>query len=183
MLVTISPTPEVWKAESVNFIGKESYPNITSTLPRIELGISGIGSRDLTTAPTPPLFKEHSCLLLHRLLIEYTEDSSIVQWKGYVYAIAMAVAAITQSIFLHQYFHLALTIGMRLRTCILGLVYKKVSEVKEDVELKLLTKLVGTPRSVLQFIHLSIYPFLGPDIQKWVKSQGCDETLNYKSFI
>ena len=40
----------------VNFSGKEGQPNIQrSTRPGVEPGISGLGGRDLTTAPTLPL--------------------------------------------------------------------------------------------------------------------------------
>ena len=40
----------------MNFCGKEGHPNIQpSTRPGIEPGTSGLGGRDLTTAPTPPL--------------------------------------------------------------------------------------------------------------------------------
>ena len=65
-------------------------------------------------------------LLVFRLIIEYTENSSIPEWRGYVVALAMLVTAFLQSIFIHQYFHIAFSTGMRLRTCVLGLVYKKV---------------------------------------------------------
>ena len=41
----------------VNFSGKEGHPNIQpSTRPGIKPGTSGLGGRDLTTAPTPPLY-------------------------------------------------------------------------------------------------------------------------------
>ena len=40
----------------MNFSGKEGQPNIQrSTRPGVEPGISGLGGRDLTTAPTLPL--------------------------------------------------------------------------------------------------------------------------------
>ena len=68
-----------------------------------------------------------------RMLIEYVEDDhdTAGRWKGYVYAGSMLVAAIIQSIFLHQYFHTMFTIGMRLRSAIIGLVYEKVSREKK----------------------------------------------------
>ena len=70
---------------------------------------------------------------LFRLLVEYTEDRSDwfgewKEWKGYVYAGSMFVAAAIQSLALHQYFQIMNTIGMRVRTAIIGLVYEKVQE-------------------------------------------------------
>lgn len=68
-----------------------------------------------------------------RMLIEYVEDDhdTAGRWKGYVYAGSMLVAAIIQSIFLHQYFHTMFTLGMRLRSAVIGLVYEKVSREKK----------------------------------------------------
>lgn len=63
----------------------------------------------------------------------YTEGSSDwfgewKEWKGYAYSGAMFGTAVIQSLALHQYFHLMMTIGMRMRTAIIGLVYEKVMQ-------------------------------------------------------
>ena len=43
----------------VNFSGKEGHPNIqTSTRPGIKPGTSGLGGKDLITAPTPTAAKQ-----------------------------------------------------------------------------------------------------------------------------
>ncbi|XP_022785081.1 multidrug resistance-associated protein 1-like [Stylophora pistillata] len=81
------------------------------------------------------------CKLLHdalifvqpqllKLLVGYTEDKDDMfgpwkEWKGYAYAGAMFGVAIIQSLALHQYFHIMIQIGMRMRTGIIGLVYEK----------------------------------------------------------
>ena len=64
------------------------------------------------------------------MLIEYIDDKNDTSgvWKGYVYAASMLVAAILQSIVLHQYFHTMFTLGMRMRSAITGLVYEKVRD-------------------------------------------------------
>ena len=64
-----------------------------------------------------------------RMLIEYIEDKNDPSgvWKGYVFAGSMFVAAVLQSIVLHQYFHTMFTLGMRMRSAITGLVYEKVT--------------------------------------------------------
>ncbi|XP_078381051.1 multidrug resistance-associated protein 1-like isoform X2 [Oculina patagonica] len=81
------------------------------------------------------------CKLLHdglifiqpqllKLIVGYTEDKDDMfgewkEWKGYAYAGSMFVTAVIQSLALHQYFHIMNTIGMRMRTGIIGLVYEK----------------------------------------------------------
>ncbi len=63
---------------------------------------------------------------LHRLMINFTSDESEPAWKGYVYAALLFIAAVIQSLCLHQYFHRCFVMGMRLRTAIIAAVYKKV---------------------------------------------------------
>ena len=74
--------------------------------------------------------------IFYRMLIEYIEDKHDPSglWKGYVYAGSMFVAAVIQSIVLHQYFHTMFTIGMRMRSAIIGLVYEKVSNRIKRIE-------------------------------------------------
>ena len=56
ILVFILPIPEGWKAEWT-LAGKKVTQIIQpSTRPGIEPGSLGLGDRDLTTAPTPPLY-------------------------------------------------------------------------------------------------------------------------------
>ena len=50
------------------------------------------------------------------------------EWKGYAYAGSMFLIAVMQSLSLHQYFHIMMQIGMRIRTGIIGLVYEKVND-------------------------------------------------------
>lgn len=61
-----------------------------------------------------------------RLMIEFTEDTSIYEWYGYVYASSMYLVAVIQAIFLNQYFHRCMTVGMNIRTSVISMVYKKV---------------------------------------------------------
>ena len=65
------------------------------------------------------------------MIVGYTEDKDDMfgkwkEWKGYAYAGSMFVTAVIQSLALHRYFHIMTTIGMRIRTGIIGLVYEKV---------------------------------------------------------
>ena len=63
----------------------------------------------------------------YRLIIQFVgfhtpED----EWKGYLYAVVIFVVAVIQSICLHQYFIRVMVVGMRLRTAVMSIVYKKV---------------------------------------------------------
>ncbi|KAJ7390689.1 Multidrug resistance-associated protein 1 [Desmophyllum pertusum] len=64
---------------------------------------------------------------LLRLLIGYVEDKNNPddKWRGYVYGIAMFAVALVQSIALQQYFHVVFTLGMNVRTAVIGMVYSK----------------------------------------------------------
>lgn len=63
------------------------------------------------------------------MLIEFIEDKNDSEetWRGYVYAASMFVSAILQSLVLQQYFHIMFTLGMRVRSSVIGLLYEKVS--------------------------------------------------------
>ena len=60
-------------------------------------------------------------------MINYVTDPTEAEWKGYFYAFLMFLAAVLQSIFVHQYFHRGFITGMRIRTAVVAAVYKKVS--------------------------------------------------------
>ena len=62
----------------------------------------------------------------HRLMINFTEDESEPEWKGYLYAVLLFLAAVVQSLLLHQYFHRGFLVGMRVRTAVVSAVYNKV---------------------------------------------------------
>ncbi|XP_069125383.1 multidrug resistance-associated protein 1-like [Argopecten irradians] len=64
--------------------------------------------------------------LILRLLIQFTRDKTEYQWRGYLYAVLMFVVAVVQSFILHQYFHIAQLLGMKLRTSIITIVYRKM---------------------------------------------------------
>ena len=61
-----------------------------------------------------------------RWLINFTEELDQPDWKGYFYAALLFVTAMIQSLFLHQYFHRCLTLGMRMRSALVAAIYKKV---------------------------------------------------------
>nr|XP_054762700.1 multidrug resistance-associated protein 1-like [Lytechinus pictus] len=72
----------------------------------------------------------HDCLIfinpqILRLLINFTEDDSIWQWRGFFYAGSMLMISMFNSCVLHQYFHRCFIVGMHLRSSIIGVVYRK----------------------------------------------------------
>ena len=59
-------------------------------------------------------------------MIQFTQDFTQPEWHGYIYAVLLFLAAILQSLFLHQYFHRCMVIGMNMRSSIIAAVYTKV---------------------------------------------------------
>uniref|UniRef100_A0A9J7YMS9 Multidrug resistance-associated protein 1 n=1 Tax=Cyprinus carpio carpio TaxID=630221 RepID=A0A9J7YMS9_CYPCA len=62
-----------------------------------------------------------------RLLIQFVNDSSAPTWHGYFYTTLLLVCTCVQTLILQKYFHVCFVTGMRLRTAIVGAVYRKVS--------------------------------------------------------
>uniref|UniRef100_A0A4W3I297 Multidrug resistance-associated protein 1 n=1 Tax=Callorhinchus milii TaxID=7868 RepID=A0A4W3I297_CALMI len=60
-----------------------------------------------------------------RLLLGFVNNHFAPVWQGYFYAILLFICAFVQTLFLHQYFHICFVTGMRLKTAIIGAVYRK----------------------------------------------------------
>ncbi|XP_047426931.1 multidrug resistance-associated protein 1 [Mugil cephalus] len=60
-----------------------------------------------------------------RLLIRFVNDSSAPSWQGFFYTFLLFVCTCVQSLILQRYFHVCFVSGMRLRTAIIGAVYRK----------------------------------------------------------
>nr|XP_039264358.1 multidrug resistance-associated protein 1-like [Styela clava] len=63
--------------------------------------------------------------ILLRQMMAFTEDTDIYEWYGYVYATAMYAVTIVQALFLNQYFHRCMLVGMNIRTSVISMVYRK----------------------------------------------------------
>ncbi|XP_046899863.1 multidrug resistance-associated protein 1 [Hypomesus transpacificus] len=59
------------------------------------------------------------------LLLGFMKDENAPLWKGYFYAILMFLLSCLQSLFNHQYMYTCFTVGMRVKTAVMGLVYRK----------------------------------------------------------
>ncbi|XP_034021454.1 multidrug resistance-associated protein 1-like, partial [Thalassophryne amazonica] len=60
-----------------------------------------------------------------RLLIRFVNNSSAPSWQGYFYTALLFLCTSVQSLILQKYFHVCFVTGMRLRTAIIGAVYRK----------------------------------------------------------
>ncbi|CAJ1069814.1 multidrug resistance-associated protein 1-like [Xyrichtys novacula] len=76
------------------------------------------------------------CLLLHdafmftvpqvlSLLLGYMRDRDAEVWKGFLFAALLFLLSCLQSLLHHQYMFHCFTVGMRLKTAVMGLVYRK----------------------------------------------------------
>lgn len=98
----------------------------------------GISCVSNVASPRPPrsesqFFTCHSSasritprLLLSRLLIKFVNDENAPSWQGYFYTALLFVSAGLQTLVLHQYFHICFVTGMRLKTAVIGAIYRKV---------------------------------------------------------
>ncbi|XP_036164279.1 multidrug resistance-associated protein 1 [Myotis myotis] len=60
-----------------------------------------------------------------RLLINFVNDKKAPDWQGYFYTTVLFLSACFQTLMLHQYFHICFVSGMRVKTAVIGAVYRK----------------------------------------------------------
>uniref|UniRef100_A0A8C4XUZ4 ATP-binding cassette sub-family C member 6 n=1 Tax=Falco tinnunculus TaxID=100819 RepID=A0A8C4XUZ4_FALTI len=60
------------------------------------------------------------------LFLEFIEDQEAPSWHGYFYAFAMFLLACLQTLFEQRYMYMCLVLGLRLKTAVTGLVYRKI---------------------------------------------------------
>uniref|UniRef100_A0A673GXS6 ABC-type glutathione-S-conjugate transporter n=1 Tax=Sinocyclocheilus rhinocerous TaxID=307959 RepID=A0A673GXS6_9TELE len=65
------------------------------------------------------------CFLFFSLLLGFVRDEDAPLWKGYLFAFLMFLLSCLQSLFNHQYMYACFTVGMRVKTAVMGLVYRK----------------------------------------------------------
>lgn len=72
-----------------------------------------------------PSFMPLSCPC--SILIRFISNPMAPTWWGFLVAGLMFVCALMQTVILHQYYHCMFAMGLRLRTGIIGVIYRKVS--------------------------------------------------------
>uniref|UniRef100_A0A8C4VBS7 Multidrug resistance-associated protein 1 n=2 Tax=Falco tinnunculus TaxID=100819 RepID=A0A8C4VBS7_FALTI len=60
-----------------------------------------------------------------KLLINFVNNKAAPNWQGYFYTGLLFFCACLQTLILHQYFHICFVTGMRLKTAIVGVIYRK----------------------------------------------------------
>ncbi|NWX19914.1 MRP6 protein, partial [Aegotheles bennettii] len=60
------------------------------------------------------------------LFLEFIEDPEAPSWHGYFYAFSMFLLACLQTLFEQRYMYMCLVLGLRLKTAVTGLVYRKI---------------------------------------------------------
>ncbi|NXR75548.1 MRP1 protein, partial [Pycnonotus jocosus] len=60
-----------------------------------------------------------------KLLLNFINNKAAPNWHGYFYTVLLFVCACLQTLILHQYFHICFVTGMRLKTAIVGVIYRK----------------------------------------------------------
>ncbi|XP_008584452.1 PREDICTED: multidrug resistance-associated protein 1 [Galeopterus variegatus] len=60
-----------------------------------------------------------------KLLIHFVNDQQAPDWQGYLYTALLFVSSCLQTLVLHQYFHICFVSGMRIKTAVIGAVYRK----------------------------------------------------------
>ncbi|XP_041117373.1 canalicular multispecific organic anion transporter 1 isoform X3 [Polyodon spathula] len=79
-----------------------------------------------------------------KLMVSFTQDKSIFEWKGYLYAVLLVLVAVLQSMLLQQYFQRCFVLGMRVRTAIMAAVYKKTKNMKyKDKRMKFMNEILN----------------------------------------
>lgn len=64
--------------------------------------------------------------LCYRQLLSYFTTSAKPKWLGVFYAMLLSLSVFCQIIFMRAYFHNQFILGLRFRSAVTGLVYRKV---------------------------------------------------------
>lgn len=68
-----------------------------------------------------------TCCGCSSCLLDFMRDIHAETWKGFLLASLLFLLSCLQSLFHHHYMFHCFTVGMRLKTAIMGLVYRKVN--------------------------------------------------------
>lgn len=97
-------------------------------------------------------------------------DTSALSWQGYFYTALLFICTCVQSLILQRYFHVCFVSGMRLRTAIIGAVYRKV--------------LAAAALCFKNIVESFLYnKFMGKEVQKKAEIEftlSVDEYLRYR---
>lgn len=63
----------------------------------------------------------------YSMLIQFISNPEAPSWWGFLLAGLMFVCALVQTLILHQYYHCIFVSALRVRTGVIGVIYRKVS--------------------------------------------------------
>uniref|UniRef100_A0A9J8D7L8 ABC-type glutathione-S-conjugate transporter n=1 Tax=Cyprinus carpio carpio TaxID=630221 RepID=A0A9J8D7L8_CYPCA len=134
----ISDLEEEWTAERTNIALGSRLPEQAQFLRKIQKEQSSgfCLLRTLARSFGPYFLNGTLCLMVHdafmfsvpqvlSLLLGFMKDEDAPMWKGFFYASLMFLLSCLQSVFNHQYTYTCFTVGMRVKTAVMGLVYRK----------------------------------------------------------
>ncbi|XP_069876378.1 multidrug resistance-associated protein 1 isoform X3 [Dipodomys merriami] len=86
-----------------------------------------LNKEDTSEQVVPVLVRnwKKECAKSCRWLIAFINDPRAPDWQGYFYTALLFVSACLQTLLLHQYFHICFVSGMRIKTAVIGAVYRK----------------------------------------------------------
>uniref|UniRef100_A0A8C1I4P1 Multidrug resistance-associated protein 1 n=1 Tax=Cyprinus carpio carpio TaxID=630221 RepID=A0A8C1I4P1_CYPCA len=124
-----NPCPEL----GASFLSRITFWWITGLMvigykrPLEEKDLWSLNTEDKSEKVVPQLVRrwDQECNKVKRLLIQFVNDSSAPTWHGYFYTTLLLVCTCVQTLILQKYFHVCFVTGMRLRTAIVGAVYRK----------------------------------------------------------
>ncbi|KAK2171195.1 hypothetical protein NP493_1094g03011 [Ridgeia piscesae] len=106
------------------------------------------------------------CMLISpqilNLLITFIRSKDPMAWKGYFYVAAMFVVACTSSMFMQNHWHIGYATGLRLRTAVVGVIYRKAlrmsTSARRETSVGEIVNLMSVDAQKLQdappFLHL-----------------------------
>lgn len=68
------------------------------------------------------------------LLLAFISDEDAAMWKGFLFCSLLFLLSCLQSLLHHQYMFHCFSVGMRLKTALIGLVYRKVRHLVPEGE-------------------------------------------------
>uniref|UniRef100_A0A8D1CZB5 Multidrug resistance-associated protein 1 n=1 Tax=Sus scrofa TaxID=9823 RepID=A0A8D1CZB5_PIG len=124
-----NPCPE----SSASFLSRITFWWITGLMVqgyRQPLEITDLWSlnkEDMSEQVVPVLVKnwKKECAKSRKLLINFVNDKKAPDWQGYFFTALLFISACLQTLVLHQYFHICFVSGMRIKSAVIGAVYRK----------------------------------------------------------
>ncbi|XP_057630056.1 multidrug resistance-associated protein 1 isoform X2 [Chionomys nivalis] len=125
----LNPCPE----SSASFLSRITFWWITGMMvqgyrqPLESSDLWSLNKEDTSEEVVPVLINnwKKECAKSRKLIINFVNDREAPDWQGYFYTALLFVSSCLQTLVLHQYFHICFISGMRIKTAVVGAVYRK----------------------------------------------------------